>query len=350
MSELAPGPSGIDPTSGSYVAALDPSEEVAEVLVAAARQRHLPRGVLIARPAAMRTQRRLAAVVVALPLLGTLVAVYQVLVYGVGPLELGILALMYSLCMLGAHAGLHRLFTHRSYRACQPVRIGLAILGSMAAQGPLVTWVAAHRRHHAYSDRPGDPHSPNLHGSGWKGLLQGLWHAHIGWMFSDEISDWSRFARDVMEDRTLFKIHQSYFTWVILGLLLPAALGGALAGSWIGAANGFLWGGLVRMFLVNNGSWAVGSICHVFGTRPFNNRDHSANNYLVAVLTFGEGLQNNHHAFPSSAAHALTWWQPDLSMWFIRLLQGLGLVWDVKLPSRRMIEEAHVKPLEARQV
>ncbi|HWG43054.1 MAG TPA: acyl-CoA desaturase [Gemmataceae bacterium] len=348
MSELTTRPTGVDPTSGSYVAALDSAELGAASVMEGGRERPLPRGVMIARPAAMRVQRRLAALVVALPLLGTLTALYQSFVYGVGGLELGILALMYTLCMLGAHVGLHRHFTHRSFRACSPVRIGLAILGSMAAQGPLVTWVAAHRRHHAYSDQPGDPHSPNLHGAGWRGMLLGLWHAHIGWMFSDEISDWSRFARDIMEDRRLFKIHQTYFTWVLLGLLLPAVLGGLIAGSWIGAANGFLWGGLVRMFLVNNGSWAVGSICHVFGTRPFNNRDHSANNYLVAIVTFGEGLQNNHHAFPSSAAHALAWWQPDLSMWFIRLLQGLGLVWDVKLPSRRLIEESRVKPLEVR--
>jgi stearoyl-CoA desaturase (delta-9 desaturase) len=212
----------------------------------------------------------------------------------------------------------------------------------------LVTWVASHRRHHAYSDQPGDPHSPNLQGSGWRGLLHGLWHAHVGWMFSDELTDWSRFARDVMQDRTLFKIHQSYFLWVGLGLLLPLVLGGLLTGTWMGAATGLLWGGFVRMFLVNNGSWAVGSVCHVFGSRPFNNRDHSANNYLVAIWTFGEGLQNNHHAFPSSASHALTWWEPDVSMGFIRLLQALGLVWDVKTPSSRAIELARSVPLEAR--
>ena len=312
------------------------------------RARRLPRGVTITRSAAVRLQRRIAAAVVILPLLGTLAAGYQVFAQGVGALELGTLALMYTLCTLGVYVGFHRHFAHRSFHTYQPVRILLGVLGSMAAQGPLVTWVAAHRRHHAYSDHPGDPHSPNLHGPGWKGLLRGLWHAHIGWMFSDEMSDWSRFARDVMQERTLFWLHRSYFTWVLLGLALPAALGGLIAGSWAGALSGFLWGGLVRMFVVNNGAWAVGSICHVFGTRPFNNRDHSANNYLVALVTFGEGLQNNHHAFPSSAAHAVAWWQPDVCMWFIRLLQGLRLAWDVKYPSRRMIQEARVKPLDAR--
>jgi stearoyl-CoA desaturase (delta-9 desaturase) len=334
----------LDPNSGSYVAALDPAERDAEARAGVPP----PRGVLVARPAAVRMQRRIAAVVVVLPFLGTLFAIYQVFAWGVGPLELGILALMYTLCTLGANVGLHRHFAHRSFSAYRPVRVGLAILGAMASQGPLVTWVAAHRRHHAYSDRPGDPHSPNLHGRGWRGMLAGLWHAHYGWMFAAETTDWGRFARDVLQDRTLFKIHQTYFLWVFLGLALPAALGGVLAGTWLGAADGLLWGGLVRMFLVNNGSWAVGSVCHVFGTRPFNNRDHSANNYWVAVLTFGEGLQNNHHAFPSSAAHAVAWWQPDASMWFIRLLQGLGLAWDVKLPSRSAIAAARAKPIEAR--
>jgi stearoyl-CoA desaturase (delta-9 desaturase) len=334
----------LDPNSGSYVAALDPAEREVEARAGVPP----PRGVLVARPAAVRMQRRIAALVVVLPFLGTLFAVYQAFAWGVGALELGILALMYTLCTLGANVGLHRHFAHRSFSAHRPVRVGLAILGAMASQGPLVTWVAAHRRHHAYSDRPGDPHSPNMHGAGWRGMLAGLWHAHYGWMFAAETTDWGRFARDVLQDRTLFKIHQTYFLWVFLGLALPAALGGVLAGTWLGAADGLLWGGLVRMFLVNNGSWAVGSVCHVFGTRPFNNRDHSANNYWVAVLTFGEGLQNNHHAFPSSAAHAVAWWQPDVSMWFIRLLQGLGLVWDVKLPSRTAIAAALARPIEAR--
>jgi stearoyl-CoA desaturase (delta-9 desaturase) len=304
--------------------------------------------VQIARPAAVRIQRRIAAVVVALPLLGTIFAIYQVIAIGVGWFEIGMLALMYILCTIGANVGLHRHFAHRSFNAYRPVRIALAILGAMAAQGPLITWVAAHRRHHAYSDRPGDPHSPNLHGEGWYGLVAGLWHAHIGWMFSNESSDWARFARDVLQDRGLLKIHQTYFIWVFLGLALPTVLGACITGTWQGAANGFLWGGLVRMFVVNNGAWAVGSICHVFGTRPFNNRDHSANNYLVAVVTFGEGLQNNHHAFPSAAGHAVAWWQPDFGLWFILLLRGVRLAWDVKMPSPKTIAEARVKPLEAR--
>jgi stearoyl-CoA desaturase (delta-9 desaturase) len=298
------------------------------------------RGVQVLRPAAVALQRRVAGLVVALPLLATGFAVYQAFAHGVGPVELGLLAGMYVACIIGTTVGFHRLFAHRAFEAHPAVRVVLAMVGSMAAQGPLVYWVASHRRHHTYSDQPGDPHSPNLHGGGLKGLLHGLWHAHLGWMFSREQTDWVHFARDVMQDRRLFRIHQTYFLWVGLGLAIPAALGGLLSGSWLGAANGLLWGGLVRMCLVNHAAWCVGSVCHVFGSRPFRTRDRSANNYPVAILTFGEGLQNNHHAFQNSAAHGLRWWEPDLSMAVIRLLQLCGLVWNVKTPTPEAIRHA----------
>jgi stearoyl-CoA desaturase (delta-9 desaturase) len=295
-------------------------------------------------------QQRVAAAVVVLPFLAVMFAGWQVHAGGVGPVEWGLLAGMYVACILATTVGFHRLFTHRAFKAHPTVRVVLAAVGSMAAQGPLLYWVASHRRHHAYSDQPGDAHSPNLHGGGLKGMLHGLWHAHIGWMFSEEQSDWAHFARDVMQDRLLFSFHQTYFSWVALGLLVPAALGGLLTGSWLGAANGLLWGGLVRMFLVNHASWCVGSVCHVWGWRPFRTHDKSANNYPVAFFTFGEGLQNNHHAFQNSAAHALAWWQPDFSMTVIRALQGLGLVWDVKVPTPEAIRAARNLPVAASNV
>lgn len=301
------------------------------------------RGVVTLSPSARKLQRSIAFAVVCVPLLATAVALALAFWRGIGAVELGTLGVMYTLCIVGSTVGLHRHFAHRAFRARRPVRVALAALGSMAAQGPLVYWVASHRRHHAYSDQPGDPHSPNLHGGGWRGLVRGLWHAHIGWMFSDEISDWVHFARDILQDRSVFRVHQSYFTWVLLGLAIPAALGAAWTGTWSGAALGFLWGGLVRMCLVNHASWCVGSVCHVFGTRPFDNRDHSANNYWVALFTFGEGLQNNHHAFPSSAAHGLRWWQPDPALWIIRVLELFGLVWDVKIPTRCAVQEARTQ-------
>src|SRR5262249_40156436 len=159
--------------------------------------------------------------------------------------------------------GLHRHFTHRSFRTHPAVRLVLGVLGSMTAQGPLLYWVASHRRHHACSDRPGDPHSPNLHASGSRGLLLWLWHSHVRWMCWQEQSDWVHFARDILDDRLAFRLHRYYFAWVFLGLAIPSVIGGVWTGTWSGVGLGLLWGGLVRMCLVNQASWCVGSVCHV---------------------------------------------------------------------------------------
>lgn len=303
---------------------------------------HRVAGVSSASRAAWRFQWSVAMAVVVIPFLGVIVASVLLWQRGIGWVELSSLLIMYVVCTLGATVGFHRHFAHRSFQTSQPMRIILGITGSMAVQGPLLFWVATHRRHHNYSDQPGDPHSPNLHGDGVRGMLHGLWHSHLGWMFSREQTDWVHFAKDVMRDRTMFVIHRYYFVWVFLGLALPAAFAGLVTGTWWGAWQGFLWGGLVRIFLLNHSSWCVGSVCHMFGTRPFQTHDHSANNYPVALLTFGEGLQNNHHAFPSSFAHAVKWWEPDFSALFIRLLQFSGLIWDVKSPTKRAIAEARV--------
>jgi len=168
-------------------------------------------------------------------------------------------------------------------------------------------------------------------------MLNGLWHAHIGWMFTENSADWS-FSRDLMGDRTLFWVHRTYLYWVALSFALPGILGGILTRTWSGAALGFLWGGLVRCFVVNQASWCVGSICHYFGSRRFDLDDHSANNYLVAVFTFGEGLQNNHHAFPSAARHGMFWWEPDLSGNIIQLLRVVGLVWNTYHPTEETMD------------
>jgi stearoyl-CoA desaturase (delta-9 desaturase) len=211
----------------------------------------------------------------------------------------------------------------------------------MAAQGPILFWAAMHRRHHAFSDRPGDPHSPHLDGEREVSGLRGLWHAHIGWMLSEVAADWASFAQDLMRDRTVFFIHQSYFVWLTAGLLLPGVVAGLITGNWRAVGAGILWGGLVRTFVANQASWCVGSVCHYFGARPFETHDHSANNYAVAVFTFGEGLQNNHHAFPNSARHAMLWWEPDFSGTLIRLLALVGLVWDVRHPTPEAIARLH---------
>ncbi len=285
----------------------------------------------LARP--NRVQTRVAAVVLFVPPLGALSALALASQRGVHAWHVTLLLVMYFLTMFGVTAGFHRHFTHRAFRTSRPLRVVLAILGSMTAQGPLLFWATAHRRHHAYSDTPRDPHSPNLFGPSFGARWRGFWYAHMVWMLKAEVSDWSRFARDLLQVRYLFRLHQLYPFWVALGLLLPSAVGGIFTGTWWGFLEGFLWGGLVRIFLVNQAAWCVGSVCHLSGARPFPTPDHSGNVAWVAWLTFGEGLQNNHHAFPSSAMHALRWWQPDLSGWVIRILERLGLVWDVKVPS-----------------
>jgi stearoyl-CoA desaturase (Delta-9 desaturase) len=302
-----------------------------------------PKHIVRLAATAKRRQQLVAFMVVGPPLIGTMVALTLAACYGIGRVEIVTFASMYLVCMLGITIGFHRYFAHKSFETSRTFSMILAALGSMAAQGPLMFWVATHRSHHAYSDQVGDPHSPNLHGHGWKGLLSGWWHAHIGWMFSGSIAEWSHFARDVMRDRSYFRVNQQYFYWVFVGLAIPTTMGGIMAQSWYGAWLGFLWGGLVRICLVNQASWCVGSVCHMFGTRPFQTHDHSANNHLVAVLAFGEGLQNNHHAFPSSYSHRVRWWEPDLSATVLLVLRALGLVWDLKFPSERVIQEMRIQ-------
>jgi stearoyl-CoA desaturase (delta-9 desaturase) len=286
----------------------------------------------------MRVQRALAFVVVVLPIAGTFGAAYLGFRNGIGKVEIGTFAFMYLLTMGGMTIGLHRYFAHKCFETGPRMRLLLAILGSMASQGPLLSWVTIHRKHHALSDRPGDPHSPHVHGNKILGMLDGLWHAHIGWMFTENAADWS-FSRDLMGDHRLFWVHRTYLYWVALAFLLPALLGGLITRTWTGAALGFVWGGLLRCFVVNQASWCVGSICHYFGSKRFETHDHSANNYWVALFTFGEGLQNNHHAFPSAARHGMYWWEPDFSGTLIHLLASLGLVWELYHPSTETMQK-----------
>jgi stearoyl-CoA desaturase (delta-9 desaturase) len=257
--------------------------------------------------------------------------------WGFSWVELGLLLGMYLLTGLGITVGFHRLFTHRSLQAGRVVRFVLAALGSMAAQGPLLRWVALHRRHHQHSDRPGDPHSPHHHGHGLVGLLRGLWHAHLGWVFQPEPPDLPHYTQDLVRDGVARVASALFLAWVALGLLLPALLGGLLTGTWAGALLGLLWGGLARIFLVHHVTWSVNSVCHLWGGRPFPGQDQSRNNLLFGILALGEGWHNNHHAFPTSARHGLRWWQLDVSYYAIRALALLGLAWNVRLPSKQAL-------------
>jgi stearoyl-CoA desaturase (delta-9 desaturase) len=271
---------------------------------------------------------------VVLPFLGLVGAFVLLWGWGFRWLELGLLMGMYALTALGITVGFHRLFTHQSFKTSRVVQFVFAVLGSMAAEGPLLKWVALHRRHHRYSDRPEDPHSPHLHGQGFLGLLRGLWHAHVGWIFRPDPPDLSRYIHDLYRSRSMRAASALFPLWVALGLLVPAGVGLA-AGGWAGALLGFIWGGLARVFLVHHVTWSVNSICHLWGSQPFASRDRSRNNFVFGVLALGEGWHNNHHAFPSSARHGLRWWQIDISYWVIRALALLGLVWDVRVPAHQ---------------
>jgi stearoyl-CoA desaturase (delta-9 desaturase) len=298
--------------------------------------------VALANPIARRLQRSLAMIIVVLPFLGFLIALALSWGHSVGYAQLTLLAAMYFATLLAIEVGFHRHFAHRAFQSNTFVRIALGILGSMAAQGPLIFWVAIHRRHHAYSDRPGDPHSPNLHERSIFGTLSGLWHAHVGWLFDFETADWVRYAPDLLRESGIFRLHRLYPLWVLLGLLIPSIAGGLLAWTWPGVFYGFLWGGLVRMFLVDHSIWSVNSLCHLFGNRTFQSGDHSTNNFWLAFTSLGGSWHNNHHAFPNSAKNGMAWWQIDPAGSFIGMLKMAGLVWDVKAPTPDMLANARI--------
>jgi stearoyl-CoA desaturase (delta-9 desaturase) len=236
-----------------------------------------------------------------------------------------------------AHIGFHRLLTHRAFETTPAMKGLLAILGSMSVEGPVLVWVATHRRHHQHSDLEDDPHSPHIHGGGFVNMLRGLWHAHAGWILRGEPPNLSRYVGDFRDDRLIQKISALFPLWVVIGLMIPAIVAGLWTMTWMGALLGFIWGGLVRIFLVHHITWSINSACHLWGSRPFRCGDHSRNNFVFGVLAWGEGWHNNHHAFPTSACHGLWWWQIDLSYLVIRLLSLVGLAWNIRKPSAESI-------------
>ena len=239
---------------------------------------------------------------------------------------------------LGITVGYHRLFTHRCFKTNVVIRVILTIFGSMAAQGPLPSWVALHRRHHEYSDTPGDPHSPNLQGDDFWGKLRGLLHAHFTWMMSHEYPNIVHYAPDILRDQAVVKVSRFYHIWVLLGLIVPAIIDGLISRTLQGAFLGFLWGGLVRIFWTGNIVWSINSLGHIFGSSPFNTQEKSKNNFWLALPSFGESWHHNHHAFQNSAKFGLRWWQIDFGYWVIFGLEAMGLAWEVKAPTSKMIE------------
>ncbi|WP_406695596.1 acyl-CoA desaturase [Singulisphaera sp. Ch08] len=269
------------------------------------------------------------------PLVGLVVAVAHSWGWGFAWVDLELLAGMYLLTALGITVGYYRLFVHRSFETNIVVKFVLAVLGSMAVQGALLKWVALHRRHHQHSDMLDDPHTPHHQGQGLLGWIRGYWRAHIGWFFEPESAELSRYVPDLEKSRVLRVTSALFPLWIVLGLVIPAALGGLLTGTWVGVWTGFIWGGLVRIFLVHHVTWSVNSACHLWGRRPYRSGDESRNNAVFGILALGEGWHNTHHAFPTSARHGLRWWQIDFSYWVIRTLEAVGLAWNVKLPSKQ---------------
>jgi stearoyl-CoA desaturase (delta-9 desaturase) len=250
---------------------------------------------------------------------------------------LGLLLGMYLVSALGITVGFHRLFTHRSFTTPRFVTAILVVCGSMAVQGSLIQWVGTHRRHHQESDKHGDPHSPHTHGAGFRGMLRGFMHSHVGWLFRENPLGLDRYVPDLKADALTRRMSMLFPVWVVLGLAIPAAIGGLVTMSWMGVLLGFIWGGLARVFLVHHVTWSINSVCHIWGTQPFRSHDHSRNNPIFGYLALGEGWHNNHHAFPTSARHGLRWWELDLSWIVIRLMMLLRLASNVRTPSKDRI-------------
>jgi stearoyl-CoA desaturase (Delta-9 desaturase) len=293
------------------------------------------------QPAANETMDRvLTAIVTIAPFVGLGLAAWQMWDGLLRLSDVIVFGIMYVLTGLGVTVGFHRLFTHRSFKTYPVVRGVLGALGSAAIEGPVISWVADHRKHHAFSDQPGDPHSPHVdHGHGARGVFQGLAHAHLGWLFvHSERGSHERYAPDLMADPVAVFIDRTFVAWTIAGLAAAFALGAAIGGSLRAGLTGLLWGGAIRMLVVHHVTYSINSLCHYFGRTPFATGDESRNLAWLALPTFGEAWHNNHHAFPTSAEHGFGWREPDISGLVIRLMRALGLAWDVVQvsPERRL--------------
>ncbi len=275
--------------------------------------------------------RSITGLITVVPILALGIAAWQAWGGWLRPSDLIVFGILYVLTGLGVTVGFHRLFTHRSFKTGRAVRATLAILGSAAIEGPAISWVADHRKHHAFSDELGDPHSPHVgHGGGWAGELRGLMHAHVGWLFvHDQRGARDRYAPDLLADPVMRFVDRTFFVWAIGGLAAAFGLGVAIGGSVGAGLTALLWGGAIRMFLLHHVTYSINSICHTFGRRAFKTGDESRNVRWLSVLSFGESWHNNHHAFPTSARHGLGRWQVDPAAIVIRGLERVGLAWDV---------------------
>jgi stearoyl-CoA desaturase (Delta-9 desaturase) len=290
-----------------------------------------------------RLDRFLTGTITVLPFLGLILVGWQLWDNALHWSDIIVFAIVYPICGLGITVGFHRLLTHRAFKTKPWLRFTFAAMGSMAIEGPVISWVADHRKHHAFADQPGDPHSPHVdHGHGLKGALKGLFHAHLGWLFiHTDRANKERYAPDLMNDPVVRYVDRTFLLWVFVGLLLPFLLGWAIGGTLLAGLTGLLWGGLVRMLVLHHVTYSINSLCHFFGRRDYDTDDESRNLLWLAPLSLGESWHNNHHAFPTSAHHGLRWWQVDASALVIRGLEKVGLAWDVQRPSaERMASKA----------
>jgi stearoyl-CoA desaturase (Delta-9 desaturase) len=242
-----------------------------------------------------------------------------------------VFGLIYIPTGLGITVGFHRLFTHRSFKTGPAVRAVIGALGSAAIEGPVISWVADHRKHHAFSDKEGDPHSPHVgHGEGVWAQFKGFFHAHVGWLFiHTQRGNKKRFAPDLLKDPVVRFIDRTFVLWAAVGLAIPFGLGVAIGGTVLAGLSGMLWGGAVRILVLHHVTYSINSLCHMFGKRDFETTDESRNLAWLAIPTFGEAWHNSHHAFPTSAVHGLKAKQVDPSAAVIWMLEKLGLAWDV---------------------
>jgi stearoyl-CoA desaturase (delta-9 desaturase) len=286
---------------------------------------------------------------IVVPFIALIAAVPLAWGWGVSWLDLALLAVFYFVGCHGITVGFHRHFTHGSFKAKRPLRIALAIAGSLAVEGPIVRWVADHRKHHKHSDAEGDPHSPWRYGETVPALIKGLFWAHMGWMFDREQTPQHKYAPDLIKDPDIRRISRQFVLWTIVSLAAPAVIGGLVTMSWQGAASAFFWGSLVRVALLHHVTWSINSICHATGKQPFKSRDRSGNVWWLAVLSCGESWHNLHHADPTCARHGVDRWQLDSSARLISWFEKAGWAYDVRWPKQSRLDSKRVGDGERRR-
>ncbi len=293
------------------------------------------------------TQQILLTVFLVLPFAAVVAAVPVAWGWGLSWRDVTIALVMYAVSGLGITVGFHRYLTHRSFAAGRPVRVALAIAGSLALESAPTQWVADHRRHHRFSDKEGDPHSPWRYGTGFRALSKGFFYSHVGWLYDWEKTDEIKYAPELVADPDVSFISRTFSTWVAVSLLLPPLVGGLVGWSWQAAVTAFFWGSLVRICVLHHVTFAINSVCHITGRRPFRTRDHSQNVWWLALLSFGESWHNFHHAEPTSARHGVRRLEIDTSAMLIKAMEKLRWVTDVRWPDQATIARRRVVPSTA---